>query len=162
MCIPEITHSSVDGKLTVADCGNSKTMHPVDEDDSPFCQDKQGSDFDKIFSSAASIGASADGDDSPFCQDKQGSEFDKIFSSAASIGASVDFNNKTENRKVTFDLKPDFENEERGFCRRRTRSIVIDAMSIYSKYISLEATHPFGLDEPLRRQVEGELDFPNT
>lgn len=62
---------------------------------------------------------------------------------------------KSDAKKVTFDLKPDYENEEREFCRRRTRSIIIDAMSIYSRYISLEATHPFGLDEPLRRQVEG-------
>lgn len=56
--------------------------------------------------------------------------------------------------KVTFDLTPDFENEQRGFCRRRTRSIVIDAVSIYSKYISLEASNPIGLEESIRRQVE--------
>ena len=56
--------------------------------------------------------------------------------------------------KVTFDLKPDFENEQREFCRRRTRSIVIDAVSIYSKYISLEASHPIGLEESIRRQIE--------
>ena len=56
--------------------------------------------------------------------------------------------------KVTFDLTPDFENEQRGFCGRRTRSIVIDAVSIYSKYISLEASNPIGLEESIRRQVE--------
>ena len=56
--------------------------------------------------------------------------------------------------KVTFDLKPDFDNEQREFCRRRTRSIVIDAVSIYSKYISLEASHPIGLEESVRRQIE--------
>lgn len=56
--------------------------------------------------------------------------------------------------KVTFDLKPDYEHERREFCRRRTRSIVIDAVSIYSKYISLEASHPIGLEESMRRQIE--------
>lgn len=56
--------------------------------------------------------------------------------------------------KVTFDLTPDFEHKQRGFCRRRTRSIVIDAVSIYSKYISLEASNPIGLEESIRRQVE--------
>lgn len=56
--------------------------------------------------------------------------------------------------KVTFDLTPDFENEQRGFCRKRTRSIVIDAVSIYSKYISLEASNPIGLEQSIRRQVE--------
>lgn len=56
--------------------------------------------------------------------------------------------------KVTFELKPDFEHEQREFCQRRTRSIVIDAVSIYSKYISLEATHPIGLEESVRRQIE--------
>lgn len=56
--------------------------------------------------------------------------------------------------KVTFDLKPDFEHEQREFCQRRTRSIVIDAVSIYSKYISLEASHPIGLEESIRRQIE--------
>lgn len=56
--------------------------------------------------------------------------------------------------KVTFDLTPDFENEQREFCRRRTRSIVIDAVSIYNKYISLEASNPIGLEESIRRQVE--------
>ena len=56
--------------------------------------------------------------------------------------------------KVTFDLTPDFENEQRGFCRKRTRSIVIDAVSIYSKYISLEASNPIGLEESIRRQIE--------
>lgn len=56
--------------------------------------------------------------------------------------------------KVTFDLTPDFENEQRGFCRKRTRSIVVDAVSIYSKYISLEASNPIGLEESIRRQVE--------
>ena len=56
--------------------------------------------------------------------------------------------------KVTFDLTPDFENEQHGFCGRRTRSIVIDAVSIYSKYISLEASNPIGLEESIRRQVE--------
>ena len=56
--------------------------------------------------------------------------------------------------KVTFDLKPDYEHERREFCRRRTRSIVIDAVSIYSKYISLEASHPIGLEESMRRQTE--------
>jgi len=55
--------------------------------------------------------------------------------------------------KVTFDLTSDFENEH-GFCERRTRSIVIDAVSIYSKYISLEASNPIGLEESIRRQVE--------
>ncbi|XP_048583112.1 A-kinase anchor protein 10, mitochondrial [Nematostella vectensis] len=82
-----------------------------------------------------------DGQDDTFTTDKN-----KILSDS-----------KHDQRKVTFDLKPDFENEEREFCRRRTRSIVIDAVSIYSKYISLEATHPFGLDEPLRRQVEANI-----
>lgn len=56
--------------------------------------------------------------------------------------------------KVTFDLKPDFEHVQREFCCRRTRSIVIDAVSIYSKYISLEATHPIGLEESMRQQIE--------
>ena len=56
--------------------------------------------------------------------------------------------------KVTFDLKPDYEHQRREFCRRRTRSIVIDAVSIYSKYISLEASHPIGLEESMRRQIE--------
>lgn len=56
--------------------------------------------------------------------------------------------------KVTFELKPDFEHEQREFCQRRTRSIVIDAVSIYSKYISLEATHPIGLEESMRQQIE--------
>lgn len=56
--------------------------------------------------------------------------------------------------KVTFELKPDFEHEQREFCQRRTRSIVIDAVSIYSKYISLEATHPIGLEESIRQQIE--------
>ena len=56
--------------------------------------------------------------------------------------------------KVTFDLKPDYEHQQREFCRRRTRSIVIDAVSIYSKYISLEASHPIGLEESMRRQIE--------
>lgn len=56
--------------------------------------------------------------------------------------------------KVTFDLKPDFEHEQREFCRRRTRSIAIDAVSIYSKYISLEASHPIGLEESIRQQIE--------
>lgn len=56
--------------------------------------------------------------------------------------------------KVTFDLQPDFEHEQREFCQRRTRSIVIDAVSIYSKYISLEASHPIGLEESIRQQIE--------
>lgn len=56
--------------------------------------------------------------------------------------------------KVTFDLNLDYEHERREFCRRRTRSIVIDAVSIYSKYISLEASHPIGLEESMRRQIE--------
>ena len=56
--------------------------------------------------------------------------------------------------RVTFDLEPDYDDKEREFCRRRTRSIVIDAVSIYSKYISLEASHPLTLDESLRRQIE--------
>lgn len=56
--------------------------------------------------------------------------------------------------KVTFDLRPDFEDGEHSFRRRRTRSIVIDAISIYSKYISLEASNPLGLEESIRRQIE--------
>ena len=60
--------------------------------------------------------------------------------------------------KVTFELKPDFEHEQREFCQRRTRSIVIDAVSIYSKYISLEATHPIGLEESIRRQIESKCN----
>lgn len=63
--------------------------------------------------------------------------------------------------KVTFDLTPDFEHEQRGFCRRRTRSIVIDAISIYSKYISLEASNPIGLEESIRRQIESKLNNQN-
>ena len=63
--------------------------------------------------------------------------------------------------KVTFDLTPDFENEQRGFCRRRTRSIVIDTVSIYSKYISLEASNPIGLEESIRRQVESKWNKQN-
>lgn len=59
--------------------------------------------------------------------------------------------------KVTFDLRPDFEDGEQSFHRRRTRSIVIDAISIYSKYISLEASNPLGLEESIRRQIESEL-----
>lgn len=75
-------------------------------------------------------------------------------------GTSNIFSNDTgtqkgiRSSKVTFDLTPDFEHEQRGFCRRRTRSIVIDAVSIYSKYISLEASNPIGLEESIRRQVE--------
>ena len=62
--------------------------------------------------------------------------------------------------KVTFDLTPDFEDGEHSFRRRRTRSIVIDAISIYSKYISLEASNPLGLEESIRRQIESEsYDF---
>lgn len=56
--------------------------------------------------------------------------------------------------KVTFDLRPDFEDGEHSFHRRRTRSIVIDAITIYSKYISLEASNPLGLEESIRRQIE--------
>ena len=62
--------------------------------------------------------------------------------------------------KVTFDLTPDLENE-RGFCQRRTRSIVIDAVSIYNKYISLEASNPIGLEESIRRQVESKWNNYN-
>ena len=61
--------------------------------------------------------------------------------------------------KVTFDLTPDFEDERREFCRRRTRSIVIDAVSIYSKYISLEASHPVGLEESIRQQIESKWNI---
>lgn len=82
-------------------------------------------------------------------------------SKVESIQGTTDcFNNDTRTQKeirsakVTFDLTPDFEHEQRGFCRRRTRSIVIDAVSIYSKYISLEASNPIGLEESIRRQVE--------
>ena len=66
--------------------------------------------------------------------------------------------NTSRSSKVTFDLQPDFEHEQREFCRRRTRSIVIDAVSIYSKYISLEASHPIGLEESIRRQIESKLN----
>lgn len=82
-------------------------------------------------------------------------------------GTTDSFNNDTgmqkepRSSKVTFDLTPDYEHEERGFCRRRTRSIVIDAVSIYSKYISLEASNPIGLEESIRRQVESELNYQN-
>ena len=58
--------------------------------------------------------------------------------------------------RVTFDLEPDYEDRRREFCRRRTRSIVIDAVSIYSKYMSLDASHPLALDENLRREIESE------
>ena len=82
-------------------------------------------------------------------------------------GATDCFNNDTgmhkepRSSKVTFDLTPDYEHEERGFCRRRTRSIVIDAVSIYSKYISLEASNPIGLEESVRRQVESKSNDQN-
>ena len=59
-----------------------------------------------------------------------------------------------QSSKVTFDLIPDYEHQQREFCQRRTRSIVIDAVSIYSKYISLEASHPVGLEESIRQEVE--------
>lgn len=64
---------------------------------------------------------------------------------------------KSRGLRVKFDLTPDYEDRQREFCRRRTRSIVIDALSIYTKYISLDSTHPFGLEESLRRQIEGKL-----
>ena len=60
--------------------------------------------------------------------------------------------------RVKFDLTPDYDDRQREFCRRRTRSIVIDALSIYTKYISLDSTHPFGLEESLRRQIEGKVE----
>ena len=79
-------------------------------------------------------------------------------------GATSYINNDTSQRqkgiqssKVTFDLTPNFENES-GISGRRTRSIVIDAVSIYSKYISLEESNPIGLEESIRRQVESKWD----
>ncbi|XP_031553364.1 A-kinase anchor protein 10, mitochondrial-like [Actinia tenebrosa] len=137
MCVSEMPDSDVDGKLTVADSSqNSKNAGLVTENISSSSHNKRDGLSEKIFNPGRL-------------------DFDEVFN--YSDDASRNTNNKSETRKVTFDLKPDFENEEREFCRRRTRSIVIDAMSVYSKYISLEATHPFGLDEPLRRQVEANI-----
>lgn len=91
-------------------------------------------------------------------------QIDSSNQSKVDIQRSTDhINNETRTQegapssKVTFDLTLDFEHEERGFCRRRTRSIVIDAVSIYSKYISLEAANPIGLEESVRRQIESKL-----
>lgn len=136
MCVLEVPSATGDGGLTVTNSQNSETMSLDTERNCSSSHNKQDGTSSKIFNTGRL-------------------EFDEVFSSDET---SRNDNNKTETRKVTFDLKPDFENEERAFCRRRTRSIVIDAMSIYSKYISLEATHPFSLDEPLRRQVEGEFE----
>ena len=131
MCVSEVPNTTVDGELTVRDGKHSETR--ANTNDCSSSHSKQVCLSDKLFNSGRL-------------------EFDEVFDSDKSS------NNKTDMRKVTFDLEPDFENEEREFCRRRTRSIVIDAMSIYSQYISLEAAHPIGLDEHLRRQVEGEID----
>lgn len=53
--------------------------------------------------------------------------------------------------KVTFDLRLDFEDGEYSFRRRRIRSIVIDVISIYSKYILFEVLNLLGLEELIRR-----------
>lgn len=53
--------------------------------------------------------------------------------------------------KVIFDLILDFEDGEYSFRRRRIRSIVIDVISIYSKYILFEVLNLLGLEELIRR-----------